>query len=114
MRDPEPGTTSQPKVCDNCGMINAGDASRCTACGKTRFAPSWVHQLRRITRNLSVQVSAAHPLSSSTDDHITLYKWWPGGKAKFNINDQSQWDAIKLAIDAYLAPSVGWSSPNVT
>jgi hypothetical protein len=109
--DPQPDAAAEPKVCDNCGMINAGDVNRCTSCGKTRFAPPWVHHLRRITRNLLVQVSAAHPLSSSTTDHITLYKWWPGGKAKFNINDQSQWEAIKLAIDAYLASAVGWSSP---
>ena len=107
--DPQ-AINSEVKVCDNCGLVNAGDVQQCTSCGKKRFAPPWVHQLRRITRNLSVQVTGPHPLSNSTNDRITLYKWWPGGKAKFNINDQPQWEAIKGAIDAHLAANVGWST----
>jgi hypothetical protein len=64
--------------------------------------------MRRINRSLSVQVSAAHPSSDSTDDRLTLYKWWPGGKATFNINSPAQWEAIKQIVDVELAPFLGW------
>lgn len=39
--DPEPADTSKPKVCDNCGMANAGDVRQMSVLRETRFAPPW-------------------------------------------------------------------------
>src|SRR4051812_10028199 len=96
------------KVCDACGALNGASAQACSECGKTRFAPAWVKQMRRINRSLSVQVSKAHPSSGSNDDRLTLYKWWPGGRATFNVNTAAQWEAIKHIVDVDLAPFRGW------
>ena len=41
---------------------------------------------------------------------LTLYKWWPGGKASFNIPNAQQWEAIRRIIDTELSPYLGWRS----
>ena len=96
------------KVCDNCCTLNPPDADSCRECGKTRFAPEWIRQMRRVNKAVSVQVSRAHPSSESDEDRLTLYKWWPGGRATFNINSSAQWESIKHIIDVELAPFLGW------
>ena len=79
-------------ICDKCGTHNKPGADRCTQCDSTRFAPEWVKELRRVNRSVAVQITTAHPSSESTSPKITLYKWWPGGKATFNIPTPQQWD----------------------
>lgn len=101
---------TRDKVCDNCGAHNAVGAEKCSECGKKRFAPHWVREVRRINRSFSVQVTDAHEASDSTEPRLTLYKWWPGGKATFNVNDASQWEAVKGIVDTELAPFLGWKT----
>ena len=33
-----------------------------------------------------------------TEQSISLYRWWPGGKSRFNIKNPGQWEAIKASI----------------
>jgi DNA-directed RNA polymerase subunit RPC12/RpoP len=98
-------------ICDRCGAINKATASECSSCGSKRFAREWVQQLRRVNRSFAVQVTDAHPLSESTDPVLTLYKWWPGGKASFNIPNAAQWEAVRRIVETELAPFLGWRTP---
>jgi len=95
-------------VCDYCGTHNPLNAEECTQCNGKRFAPDFIKELRRVNRAVSVQVSAPHPLSKSESDVISLYKWWPNGRASFNIPNASQWEKIKAFIDDDLAKIIGW------
>jgi len=97
-------------VCDNCGSVNPKKATECAECGGKRFAPEWVQQLRRINRSFAVQVADPHPSAGSTDPRLTLYKWWPGGRATFNINSADQWAAVKQIVDTELAPFLDWKT----
>jgi ribosomal protein L40E len=101
-------------VCDKCGALNGSRATACSTCGGTRFAPNWVQQLRRVNRSFAVQVTNPHPLSDSTDPVLTLYKWWPGGKATFNIPSAQQWETVRRIVETELAPFLGWSTPAAT
>jgi len=94
-------------VCDKCGT-HCAPGSRLCSCGGQRFAPSFVRELRRINRFASVRVNNPHPESQNQDPVIALYKWWPGGKANFNILTPTQWEAIKQIIDHELGPVLGW------
>lgn len=98
------------KVCDACGTVNGPRATGCSKCGKTRFAPAWVRELRRINRSFAVQVTDPHPSAESDDPRLTLHKWWPGNNASFNINTAAQWEAVKTIVDADLAQFLGWQS----
>lgn len=106
-----PGLKPGYLVCDKCGNHCPPRSSYCS-CGGQRFAPAFVRELRRVNRSLSVQVKDPHPESENPDPVISLYKWWPGGRANFNILSPAQWDAIKRIIDEQLGPLLGWvSSP---
>lgn len=94
-------------VCEKCGNHCAPGANTCS-CGSARFAPSFVRELRRVNRALSVQVKNPHPEAKNRDPIISLYKWWPGGRANFNILTPAQWDAIKQIIDQQLGPLLRW------
>jgi hypothetical protein len=98
------------KVCDACGTANAQSAKACSKCGKARWAPPWVRELRRVNRSFAVQVTDPHPLADSSDPRLTLYKWWPGANASFNINTAAQWETVKTIVDTDLAPFLGWSA----
>jgi ribosomal protein L40E len=98
------------RVCDKCGALNGASATRCARCGGDRFAPDWVQQLRRVNKQFAVQVADPHPLSESTNPVLKLYKWWPGGKANFNIPTAQQWEAVKRIVETELAPFLGWST----
>lgn len=100
----------QQKVCDTCGTHNAMGADECSKCGKSRWAPDWVLQLRRINRSFAVQVTKSHPSAASKDPRLTLYKWWPGGKATFNVTRSPDWERVKEIVDIELAPFLGWST----
>ena len=97
----------RPSICDACGAESPPDASACGTCGKTRFAPAWVRHLKRVNRSFAVQVTDAHPSSGDTHPVLTLYKWWPGGRASFNILTAAQWEAVQRAVDE-LAPFLKW------
>lgn len=98
------------KICDACGAGNPGTATACASCGKTRWAPPWIRELRRINRSFAVQVTDPHPLAGSDEPRLTLHKWWPGDNATFNINSAAQWDAVKSIVDTDLAPYLGWKT----
>jgi hypothetical protein len=98
------------RICDACGAANAATATTCSKCHGTRWAPGWVRELRRVNRSFAVQVTDSHPLSDSSEPRLTLYKWWPGNKATFNIKNAAQWDAVKTIVDTDLARFLGWSS----
>lgn len=106
-----PAKAVAQKVCEACGALNAQKATECSACGKERFAPDWVLQLRRINRSFAVQVTKAHPSADNQDPRLTLYKWWPGSSATFNITRPSDWEQIKEIVDTELAPFLKWSTP---
>jgi DNA-directed RNA polymerase subunit RPC12/RpoP len=97
------------RLCDACGVENTAEAQTCKACGSKRFAKEWVRALRRVNKNFAVEVAEPHPSSSRKDLRLTLYKWWPGGHANFNINGPAQWQAVRNAVDE-LAPYLGWST----
>jgi ribosomal protein L40E len=101
---------AKPRVCDACGTANPATAKECAKCGSERFAPAWVRQLRRINRSFAVQVTDPHPLTESDDRRLTLYKWWPGNNATFNINSAAQWEAIKNIVDTDLVQYLGWKT----
>lgn len=85
-------------------------ATACSNCRKTRWAPSWVRELRRVNRSFAVQVTDPHPSAGSTDPRLTLHKWWPGANATFNINTAAQWEAVKTLVDTELARFLGWKT----
>ncbi|MEJ7567733.1 MAG: hypothetical protein WKF41_05650 [Gaiellaceae bacterium] len=102
--------SAKRKICDACGTANGPRATACSECGKTRFAPAWVRELRRINRSFAVQVTDPHPSAESDDPRLTLHKWWPGNRASFNINTAAQWEAVKTIVDSDLAQFLGWQT----
>src|SRR5438105_8890012 len=95
-------------LCDKCGTHILGKALKCPKCGGTRFAPDYIRETRRITRFTSVRISEPHPESKSTTPVVTLARWWPGGRANFNLLSPAQWEQIKKIIDEDFAPILGW------
>jgi hypothetical protein len=63
-----------------------------------------------VNRQFAVQVTDAHPLSESKNPVLTLYKWWPGGNASFNIPTAQQWEAVRRIVETELAPFLDWST----
>jgi ribosomal protein L40E len=100
----------RPKICDRCGAENKPTSKECTACGSDRFAPDWVRQLRRINRSFAVQVTDPHPSADSKEPRLTLYKWWPGNRATFNINTSDHWSQVKRIVEVDLAEHLGWKT----
>lgn len=94
-------------VCDKCGN-HCSPAAEVCSCGGKRFAPGFVRELRRVNRSLSIQIKDPHPEAENRDPVISLYKWWPGGRANFNIRTPAQWEAIKQIVDQQLGPLLGW------
>jgi ribosomal protein L40E len=112
MKDPEKETLPpRDLICDSCGTHNPPNATACNQCGKVRFAPKWIQELRRVNRNFSVQVTDPHPLSGESAPRLTLYKWWPGGKATFNLPSQQQWERVKEIVESELSPFLKWVAP---
>jgi ribosomal protein L40E len=98
------------QLCDTCGAHNRLKATECKECGGKRFAPDWVKEVRRINRSFSVQVNRAHPESKSDKPHLTLYKWWPGGRQTFNINTADHWAEVKRIVEVELGEFLGWKT----
>jgi hypothetical protein len=63
-----------------------------------------------VNRAVAVQVTDPHPLSQSKEPVITLYKWWPGNSAKFNIPTPAQWETIRNIIDTEFGPLLKWTT----
>lgn len=106
-------TQRYTKICDRCGYENPRNSTECKQpnCTSTRFAPYWVKRLSRVNRQFVVQLTESAPQDGKpSQDRITLYKWWPGGKAFFNINDSAQWNAVRDIIESELAPFLGWKT----
>jgi len=98
------------KVCNKCGTENKISSTECIKCESKKFAPEYIRKLEPITRNTFVQATLPR---DSKNQRITLYKWWPGGKASFNINTIEQWDKIKKAIETKLLPHLNWESKEI-
>lgn len=94
------------KICQSCGIENKSQAKMCAACDSTRFAPSFVRKIDRVNRQFFVQIT--DPYEKTDPKRITLYKWWPGGRASFHINTNEQWEKVKEIIDQRLAKFLGW------
>lgn len=102
------------KVCDKCGAHLDPAADICGQCKGKKFAPEFVRDLRRVNRQLCVQVALPPPDQKTgvqPSEVISLYKWWPGGNRSFNIRNAEQWEKIKASIDNELGPLIGWPKP---
>jgi len=98
------------KVCSNCGTENKSNAAECINCEKSRFEPDWVKALRPINKQFSVQITSSNPQFGETDDRITLYKWWPGGRHTFHFPKPNQWEKVVDIISHDLGPKLGWKT----
>jgi len=98
----------QPKICNSCGFDNTFNASKCSACGKKKFAPGWVVAKRPINRQVSVEITSPDPKYGKPTPRLTLSKWWPGGRHTFHITNADLWDKIAKIIDTDLGPIIGW------
>ncbi len=85
----------------------------CSFCDGTKLAPAYIKELRKVNRFTSIRVLDPYEGSLSTEQSISLYRWWPGGKSSFNIKTAGQWEAIKNVIDNELGPLLGWVPESV-
>jgi len=98
---------SSIKICQKCFAENKSSAHVCSSCGHKKFAPSFIKKIEKIGGNTYAQITLP---KDSEEKRITLYKWWPGGKTSFNINNQEQWEKIVEIIQTKLLPYLGWES----
>ncbi len=94
------------KICNKCGTENPLNADKCSNCKSNKFAPGYILKSSPITRQTFVQVTK----SQKGDNRITLYKWWPGGKSSFNINNLEQWEKIRDIIESRMLQFLGWKT----
>ncbi|MBK8291560.1 MAG: hypothetical protein IPK96_12120 [Flammeovirgaceae bacterium] len=97
------------KLCQKCSAENKLTARVCVTCGNKKFAPEFIKKIEKVMGNTFAQVTIPQ---ESDEKRITLYKWWPGGKASFNINNQEQWEKIVEIIQSKLIPYLGWKTKN--
>ncbi len=97
------------KLCQKCSTENKLNATVCSSCGHKKFAPEFIKKIEKVTGNTYAQVTLPQ---DSDEKRITLYKWWPGGKASFNINNQESWEKIVEIIQSKLLPYLGWKTKN--
>lgn len=95
------------KLCQKCFFENTSTVIVCSNCGYKKFAPEFIKKIEKGIGNTYLQVTLP---KDSDEKRITLYKWWPGGKASFNINNQEQWEKIVEIIQTRLLPYLGWES----
>lgn len=102
---PKPSSTSASfKICQRCYTENKTTARKCSKCESDKFAPEYIKKTEKVNRNTFVQVT----LPQDSEERITLYKWWPGGRASFNINNIEQWESIRNLIEVKLLPYLDW------
>ncbi len=95
------------KICQKCQFENSIRAVECKECGSEKFAPEYIRKVEKAFGNTFAQVTLPQ---NSDEKRITLYKWWPGGKASFNINNQENWEKIVEIIQTKLIPYLGWKT----
>jgi len=94
-------------ICQKCFTENPSNAIACINCSSNKFAPEYIKKIEKINRNTFVQVTLPQ---SSVEKRITLYKWWPGGKSSYNINNAEQWEKIVEIIETKMLDFLGWES----
>lgn len=102
-------SVSDFKLCQKCHTENKLTARVCATCGNHKFAPPFIKKIEKVMGNTVAQVTIPQ---ESEEKRITLYKWWPGGNASFNINNQEQWEKIVEIIQTKLLPYLGWQPKN--
>ncbi len=95
------------KICQKCFHENPSNVSECLECEGKKFAPEFIKKIEKVIGNTYAQVTL--PMDSE-EKRITLYKWWPGGRTSFNINNVEQWEKIIEVIQKKLLPYLGWES----
>lgn len=95
------------KICQKCFEENNSSSLACFKCGHKKFAPDFIKKIEKGIGNTYLQVTLP---KDSEEKRITLYKWWPGGKSSFNINNQEQWEKIVEVIQSKLLPYLGWET----
>lgn len=103
----KPVTAAGIKICQKCFEENTLSSLVCSNCGNKKFAPEFIKKIEKGIGNTYLQVTLPQ---DSEEKRITLYKWWPGGKASFNINNQEQWEKIVEVIQTKLLPFLGWET----
>jgi len=99
------------KVCSKCNFSGNPEKSKtCKECGSEKFEPEWIREKQSLTRNASVQITKSNPAYGKTEDRLTLYKWWPGGRATFHITKPGHWEQIKEIIDTKFLDILGWDT----
>lgn len=95
------------KICQKCFSENDLKVRKCKNCRHTKFAPEFIKKIEKVIGNTYAQITIP---KGSEDERITLYKWWPGGRTSFNINNQEQWEKIVDVIHTKLLPRLGWQA----
>lgn len=106
-KKPKSSQASTIKLCQKCFAENSKSSRVCSKCGNKKFAPEFIKKIEKVIGNTYAQVTLP---KDSKEERITLYKWWPGGRASFNINNQEQWEKIVEIIQSKLLPYLGWKS----
>lgn len=103
------------KICQSCGTKYAQRKEECPNCKSTRTAPSFVRELRPITRFTSVALQEAFEKSDETV--IAINCWFPRAQKarrylsnRIIIQSPERWEAIKSRIDGDLGVLAGWLS----
>lgn len=99
--------TSGSKICQKCFHENPISALECSECGSEKFAPEFIKKIVKVSGNTYVQVTSPQ---DKEEKRITLYKWWPGGRTSFNINNLEQWEKIIEIVQQKLLPYLGWET----
>lgn len=94
-------------ICQKCFTNNPTNALKCISCKGDKFAPEYIKKIEKINRNSFVQVTLPQ---DSEDKRITLYKWWPGGRSSYNINNLEHWEKISEIIQTKLLDFLGWET----
>jgi ribosomal protein L40E len=100
-------TPKSIKICQKCFVENEIEAIKCDGCGGKKFAPEYIKKIEKVTGNTFAQITLPQ---DSKEQRITLYKWWPGGRTSFNINNIEQYEKIVEVIQTKLLPAIGWRS----
>ena len=64
--------------------------------------------MRRINRQVSVEITRSNAQYGDVYKRITLSKWWPGHNTTFHIPNPQQWNRIETIINDELMPLLGW------
>jgi len=94
-------------ICQKCFTNNPVNTKKCSNCKGDKFAPEYIKRIEKINRNTFVQITLPQ---DSKEKRITLYKWWPGGRSSYNINNIEQWEKISDIINNKLLEFLEWET----